>query len=87
MITRKAGPALAAGCTMIAKPAGVDSPLRVRPAVLSERAGIPAGVFNVLTGDAAIGGEMTSHPDVRKITFTGSTEVGSAPHAAERRHR
>ena len=77
MITRKAGPALASGCTMIAKPAESTPLSALALAVLSERAGIPAGVFNVLTGDAKeIGGEMTSNPDVQKITFTGSTEVG-----------
>jgi len=77
MITRKAGPALAAGCTMVAKPAESTPLSAFALAVLAERAGIPAGVFNVLTGDPkAIGGEMTSNPDVRKITFTGSTEVG-----------
>jgi succinate-semialdehyde dehydrogenase / glutarate-semialdehyde dehydrogenase len=77
MITRKAGPALAAGCTMVAKPAESTPLSAFALAVLAERAGIPASVFNVLTGDPkAIGGEMTSNPDVRKITFTGSTEVG-----------
>jgi succinate-semialdehyde dehydrogenase/glutarate-semialdehyde dehydrogenase len=77
MITRKAGPALAAGCTMIAKPAESTPLSAFALAVLAERAGIPAGVFNVLTGEPrAIGGELTSNPDVRKITFTGSTEVG-----------
>src|ERR1700732_4865282 len=77
MITRKAGPALAAGCTMVAKPAESTPLSAFALAVLAERAGIPAGVFNVLTGEARdIGGEMTSNPDVRKLTFTGSTEVG-----------
>ncbi len=77
MITRKAGPALAAGCTMIAKPAESTPLSAFALAVLAERAGIPGGVFNVLTGEPrAIGGELTSNPDVRKITFTGSTEVG-----------
>src|ERR1700719_2990295 len=77
MITRKAGPALAAGCTMVLKPAESTPLSAFALAVLAERAGIPAGVFNVLTGEPpAIGGEMTSNPDVRKITFTGSTEVG-----------
>jgi succinate-semialdehyde dehydrogenase/glutarate-semialdehyde dehydrogenase len=77
MITRKAGPALAAGCTMILKPA-MQTPLTALAlAVLAQRAGVPAGVFNVVTGNAReIGGEMTSSPIVRKITFTGSTEVG-----------
>lgn len=77
MITRKVGPALAAGCTVVAKPA-TQTPLSAFAlAELAERAGVPAGVFSVLTGKAsAIGGEMTSSPIVRKITFTGSTEVG-----------
>ncbi|MEQ9519095.1 MAG: NAD-dependent succinate-semialdehyde dehydrogenase [Parvibaculum sp.] len=77
MITRKAGPALAAGCSFVAKPA-TQTPLSAFAlAELAERAGIPAGVFSVLTGNAAaIGGEMTSSPIVRKLTFTGSTEVG-----------
>jgi succinate-semialdehyde dehydrogenase/glutarate-semialdehyde dehydrogenase len=77
MITRKLGPALAAGCTMIAKPAQSTPFSALALAVLGERAGIPAGVFSVITGSArAIGGEMTSNPNVRKLTFTGSTEVG-----------
>jgi succinate-semialdehyde dehydrogenase/glutarate-semialdehyde dehydrogenase len=77
MIARKAGPALASGCTMVAKPAESTPYSAFALAVLAERAGIPAGVFNVLTGDAKeIGGEMTSNSDVRKVTFTGSTEVG-----------
>jgi succinate-semialdehyde dehydrogenase / glutarate-semialdehyde dehydrogenase len=77
MITRKAGPALASGCTMIAKPAEATPLSALALAVLAERAEIPGGVFNVLTGKARdIGGEMTSNPDVRKLTFTGSTEVG-----------
>jgi succinate-semialdehyde dehydrogenase / glutarate-semialdehyde dehydrogenase len=77
MITRKAGPALAAGCTMVAKPASATPFSALALAALAERAGIPAGVFNVLTGSSkAIGGEMTSNADVRKVTFTGSTEVG-----------
>jgi succinate-semialdehyde dehydrogenase/glutarate-semialdehyde dehydrogenase len=77
MITRKAGPALASGCTMVAKPAEATPLSALALAVLAERAGMPAGVFNVLTGEPReIGGEMTSNPDVRKITFTGSTEVG-----------
>jgi succinate-semialdehyde dehydrogenase/glutarate-semialdehyde dehydrogenase len=77
MITRKAGPALAAGCTMVVKPAESTPLSAFALAVLAERAEIPAGVFNVLTGTPrAIGGEMTSNPDVRKITFTGSTEIG-----------
>ena len=77
MITRKAGPALASGCTMVAKPAESTPLSALALAVLAERAGIPAGAFNVLTGDPRnIGGEMTSNRDVRKVTFTGSTEVG-----------
>lgn len=77
MITRKAGPALAAGCTMVCKPATQTPYSALALAELSHRAGIPAGVFNVVTGSStAIGGEMTSNPHVRKLTFTGSTEVG-----------
>ena len=77
MITRKAGPALAAGCTMVAKPATQTPYSAFALAELGERAGIPAGVLNIVTGSAtAIGGEMTSNPIVRKITFTGSTEIG-----------
>jgi succinate-semialdehyde dehydrogenase/glutarate-semialdehyde dehydrogenase len=77
MITRKAGPALASGCTMVAKPASSTPYSALALAALAERAGIPAGVFNVLTGSSkAIGGELTSNPEVRKVTFTGSTEVG-----------
>ena len=77
MITRKAGPALAAGCTMIVKPAE-DTPLSALAlAELAERAGVPAGVFNVLTGDAAkIVGTLMASPEVRKLSFTGSTEIG-----------
>ncbi|HTD74714.1 MAG TPA: NADP-dependent succinate-semialdehyde dehydrogenase [Steroidobacteraceae bacterium] len=77
MITRKAGPALAAGCTLVCKPATQTPYSALAMAELGHRAGIPAGVFNVITGSAAaIGGEMTSNPAVRKVTFTGSTEVG-----------
>jgi len=77
MITRKAGPALAAGCTFLCKPAGQTPYSALAAAALAERAGVPAGVLNSLTGDArAIGGEMTSNPTVRKLTFTGSTEIG-----------
>ncbi len=77
MITRKAGPALAAGCTMVLKPATQTPLTALALAVLAERAGVPAGVFNVVTGKSReIGGEMTSNPVVRKISFTGSTEVG-----------
>jgi succinate-semialdehyde dehydrogenase/glutarate-semialdehyde dehydrogenase len=77
MITRKAGPALAAGCTMVLKPATQTPFSALALGELALRAGIPPGVFNVVTGGAsAIGGEMTSHPAVRKLTFTGSTEIG-----------
>jgi len=77
MITRKAGPALAAGCTMVLKPATLTPYSALALAELAARAGIPAGVFNVVTGSAAaIGGEMTANPKVRKLTFTGSTDVG-----------
>jgi succinate-semialdehyde dehydrogenase/glutarate-semialdehyde dehydrogenase len=77
MITRKVGPALAAGCPMVVKPAELTPFSALALAVLAERAGIPAGVFSVVTGAArAIGGEMTSNPTVRKLTFTGSTGVG-----------
>ncbi len=77
MITRKAGPALAAGCTMVLKPATQTPFSALALAELAERAGIPTGVFNVITGSAtAIGGEMTTNPTVRKLTFTGSTEIG-----------
>ncbi|CAN7554031.1 Glutarate-semialdehyde dehydrogenase DavD [compost metagenome] len=77
MITRKAGPALAVGCTMVLKPASQTPLTALALAALAERAGIPAGVLSVVTGSAgAIGGEMSSNPLVRKLTFTGSTEVG-----------
>jgi succinate-semialdehyde dehydrogenase/glutarate-semialdehyde dehydrogenase len=77
MITRKVGPALAAGCTIVAKPASQTPFSALALAHLGERAGIPAGVFNVVTGSALeIGGELTSNPLVRKISFTGSTAVG-----------
>ncbi len=77
MITRKAGPALAAGCTMICKPASATPLSALALAVLAERAGVPAGVLNVVTGSAQqIGGELTANPIVRKLTFTGSTEIG-----------
>ena len=77
MITRKVGPALAAGCPMVLKPALATPYSGLALAVLAERAGVPAGIFSVLTGSSsAIGGEMTSNPTVRKLTFTGSTEVG-----------
>jgi succinate-semialdehyde dehydrogenase/glutarate-semialdehyde dehydrogenase len=77
MITRKAGPALAAGCVMVVKPASMTPYSALALAELAARAGIPKGVFSVVTGSAtAIGGEMTSNPKVRKVTFTGSTEIG-----------
>jgi succinate-semialdehyde dehydrogenase/glutarate-semialdehyde dehydrogenase len=77
MITRKAGPALAAGCTMVVKPATATPFSALALAELGERAGIPAGVFSVITGSSSeIGTEMTSNPIIRKLTFTGSTEVG-----------
>jgi succinate-semialdehyde dehydrogenase/glutarate-semialdehyde dehydrogenase len=77
MITRKAAPALAAGCTMVCKPAQQTPFTALAIAALGERAGLPAGVFSVVTGDSrAIGGVLTGHPLVRKFTFTGSTETG-----------
>jgi succinate-semialdehyde dehydrogenase/glutarate-semialdehyde dehydrogenase len=77
MITRKVGPALAAGCPIVVKPAELTPFSALALAVLGERAGVPKGVFSVVTGDAkAIGGEMTSNPTVRKLSFTGSTAVG-----------
>lgn len=77
MITRKAAPALAAGCTMVVKPAEQTPLTAFALAELAARAGVPSGVLNIVTGDArAIGAELTSNPLVRKITFTGSTEVG-----------
>jgi succinate-semialdehyde dehydrogenase/glutarate-semialdehyde dehydrogenase len=77
MITRKCGPALAAGCTMVVKPATATPYSALALAELAHRAGVPAGVFSVVTGSSgAIGGEMTSNPTVRKLTFTGSTEIG-----------
>jgi len=77
MITRKAGPALAAGCPMVLKPAEATPFSALALAVLAERAGIPAGVFSVLTGSPKeIGAEMCANPIVRKLSFTGSTGVG-----------
>lgn len=77
MITRKAGPALAAGCAFICKPAGETPLSALSIAELGVRAGIPAGIFSVITGKSGeIGGEMTSNPIVRGLTFTGSTEIG-----------
>ena len=77
MITRKAGPALAAGCTMVLKPASQTPLSALALGELANRAGIPKGVLSIVTGNArAIGGELTSNPVVKKITFTGSTEIG-----------
>jgi succinate-semialdehyde dehydrogenase/glutarate-semialdehyde dehydrogenase len=77
MITRKCAPALAAGCTVVAKPASFTPYSALALAELAERAGMPKGVFNVVTGDArTVGGELTANDTVRKLSFTGSTEVG-----------
>ena len=77
MITRKAGPAIAAGCTVVLKPASQTPFSALALAELGERAGLPKGVFNVITGSATeIGGELTSNPTVRKLSFTGSTATG-----------
>lgn len=77
MITRKAGPALAAGCTMVLKPASQTPFSALALAELAQRAGIPDGVFSVVTGSAgAVGNALTSNPLVRKLSFTGSTEIG-----------
>ncbi len=77
MITRKVAPALAAGCTVVIKPAEATPYSALALAELAHRAGFPPGVLNVVTGDApAIGGEMCANPTVRKLSFTGSTEVG-----------
>ena len=77
MITRKIAPALAAGCTIVLKPAEQTPLSALALAELAARAGVPKGVLNIVTGDApAIGGELTGNPKVRKLTFTGSTEVG-----------
>jgi succinate-semialdehyde dehydrogenase / glutarate-semialdehyde dehydrogenase len=77
MITRKAGPAIASGCTVVLKPASQTPFSALALAELAERAGVPKGVLNVLTGSASeIGGEMTGNPIVKKLSFTGSTEVG-----------
>ncbi|MBT2321687.1 NAD-dependent succinate-semialdehyde dehydrogenase [Variovorax paradoxus] len=79
MLTRKAGPALAAGCSMVVKPATQTPFSALAFAELADRAGLPRGLLSVLTGSASkIGGEMTANPVVRKLTFTGSTEVGRA---------
>lgn len=77
MITRKLGPALAAGCSFVCKPAPQTPFSALALAELAQRAGLPRGVFNIVTGDAeAIGGELTANPLVRKLSFTGSTSVG-----------
>jgi succinate-semialdehyde dehydrogenase / glutarate-semialdehyde dehydrogenase len=77
MITRKAGPALGAGCTVVLKPASQTPFSALALAELGERAGLPRGVLNIVTGSAKeIGGELTSNPIVRKLSFTGSTETG-----------
>ena len=77
MVTRKVGAALAAGCTIVLKPSEETPLSALALAVLAEKAGVPAGVFNIVSGDApAIGGAFQSSPDVRKITFTGSTRTG-----------
>ena len=77
MITRKLGPALAAGCSFVCKPAPQTPFSALALAELGSRAGLPPGIFNVVTGDAEqIGGELTSNPLVRKLSFTGSTAVG-----------
>ena len=82
MITRKAGPALAAGCAMVLKPAPQTPFSAMAMALLAQRAGLPDGLISVITGDAeAIGGVMTSSPVVRKLTFTGSTAVGAKLYA------
>ncbi|MFP4639254.1 MAG: NAD-dependent succinate-semialdehyde dehydrogenase [Guyparkeria sp.] len=78
MITRKAGAALAAGCSMVVKPASATPYSALALAALADQAGVPAGVFSVVTGSAReIAAEMTANPLVQKVSFTGSTEVGS----------
>ena len=77
MITRKAAPALAAGCSIVIKPASETPLSALALAELAQRAGIPDGVLNVVVGSSAdIGNELTSNPVVRKLSFTGSTEIG-----------
>src|SRR5436190_9217145 len=77
MITRKAGPAIAAGCTVVLKPASQTPFSALALGELAERAGVPKGVLNIVTGSATeIGGELDANPNVRKLSFTGSTEVG-----------
>ena len=78
MITRKVGPALAAGCPIIVRPADATPLSALALAVLAQRAGVPKGIFSVITGSSrAIGAELTSNPTIRKLSFTGSTPVGS----------
>jgi succinate-semialdehyde dehydrogenase/glutarate-semialdehyde dehydrogenase len=78
MITRKVGPALAAGCPIIVRPADATPLTALALAVLAQRAGVPKGIFSVITGSSrAIGAELTSNPTIRKLSFTGSTPVGS----------
>jgi succinate-semialdehyde dehydrogenase/glutarate-semialdehyde dehydrogenase len=87
MITRKAGPALAAGCTMVLKPATQTPFSALALALLAERAGLPAGCLSVVTGAAEpIAGEMSTNPTVRKLTFTGSTGIGAKLMAAGAQH-
>ncbi|MBU2867799.1 NAD-dependent succinate-semialdehyde dehydrogenase [Pacificibacter marinus] len=82
MITRKAAPAFAAGCAMVLKPASQTPYSAIALAVLGERAGLPSGLFSVITGSAAeIGAELTESPVIRKLTFTGSTEIGAKLYA------
>ena len=82
MLSRKIGPALAAGCTIVIKPSEFTPYCGLLYAVLAEKAGLPAGVVNVVTGDGAtVGGELSANPLVRKITFTGSTRVGKLLYA------
>jgi succinate-semialdehyde dehydrogenase/glutarate-semialdehyde dehydrogenase len=77
MLARKIGPAIAAGCTSVIKPASQTPYSGLAWGVIAEEAGLPAGVMNIVTGSASeIGAEMTRNPDVKKITFTGSTEIG-----------
>ncbi len=88
MLSRKIGAALAAGCTVVAKPASQTPYSAIAWGMLAEEAGIPPGVINVITGSArAIGGEMTANPIVKKVTFTGSTDVGKELMAASCRDR
>ena len=85
MITRKVAPGLAAGCTMVVKPSDFTPFSALALAVLAERAGIPAGVLNVLTGrPEVIGAELTASPVVRKLSFTGSTRIGAYLSSATR---